>query len=427
METSIIYHVEIKKLWGIKTISTHFDEHINVFIGINGSSKTTFLNLIEATLSVDLKMFLSIDFESITIDFRSGSVNKLFVTKTEKDNDFFVVYKFDDEDPISIPCNDFLIQRNYRFSIRFRESLNIVRKKMREIINLSWLSVNRDNANPGEIERRDLERGNNMVDNKLKELAHDLVLYQLQLESESNKIADRFKENVLSLMLYNETSDRFDNEELTRYSSIDTKALQTDLFRAFSALGVARDKSPAIQNHVNKIKLVIDNITKQNTLTIDDAFVLALINRTFSIIDISKKHELQKKEIYAPMEKFLRCLRKFMPEKEFILNKNNEGELGVILKEDKKDDITIGLTSLSSGEKQLFILITEALLQKGLPHLFIADEPELSLHIGWQRLVLGELLEMNPNAQIIVATHSPEIAGKYPNNIVNMKNITRYE
>lgn len=116
-----------------------------------------------------------------------------------------------------------------------------------------------------------------------------------------------------------------------------------------------------------------------------------------------------------------------MPDKTFKLNGNNEGGLGIVLKENKMEDISIGLSSLSSGEKQLFILITEALLQKGLPHLFIADEPELSLHIGWQRLVIGELLEMNPNAQIIIATHSPEIAGKYPNNIINMKNITRYE
>ena len=43
MAASRIKHVSIKKLWGVKSISTDFHEHINIFIGSNGSSKTTFL------------------------------------------------------------------------------------------------------------------------------------------------------------------------------------------------------------------------------------------------------------------------------------------------------------------------------------------------------------------------------------------------
>ena len=84
------------------------------------------------------------------------------------------------------------------------------------------------------------------------------------------------------------------------------------------------------------------------------------------------------------------------------------------------------MKTLSSGEKQLFILLTEALLQKESNYLFIADEPELSLHIKWQKQILSEMLSINPNAQIIVATHSPEVASNYPNRIINMANITSY-
>ena len=105
----------------------------------------------------------------------------------------------------------------------------------------------------------------------------------------------------------------------------------------------------------------------------------------------------------------------------------SEHLLAGILKEGESKDVFINITSLSSGEKQLFILLTEALLQRGIPHLFIADEPELSLHIEWQRKILNALLDLNPNAQIIVATHSPEIAGNFAENIVNMKKITSYE
>lgn len=83
-------------------------------------------------------------------------------------------------------------------------------------------------------------------------------------------------------------------------------------------------------------------------------------------------------------------------------------------------------TSLSSGEKQLLILLTETLLQQNSPTIFIADEPELSLHIDWQRKIISSVRELNPNAQVIVATHSPEIAGLWTSNVINMANITKY-
>ncbi len=84
---------------------------------------------------------------------------------------------------------------------------------------------------------------------------------------------------------------------------------------------------------------------------------------------------------------------------------------------------SIIISQLSSGEKQLIILLTETLLQKKSQTIFIADEPELSLHIEWQRKIIPSIKELNPNAQIIVATHSPEIVGKWKSNAINMEGI----
>lgn len=78
---------------------------------------------------------------------------------------------------------------------------------------------------------------------------------------------------------------------------------------------------------------------------------------------------------------------------------------------------------LSSGEKQVLILLTESLLQGGDSKIFIADEPELSLHIDWQSMILPSIKKLNSQAQIIVATHSPEVAGEYPGNILDMEDI----
>ena len=65
----------------------------------------------------------------------------------------------------------------------------------------------------------------------------------------------------------------------------------------------------------------------------------------------------------------------------------------------------------------------EVLLQEGRNLIFIADEPELSLHVLWQEKLLKALRALNENAQLIVATHSPDIVADYSQNVVDMKNI----
>lgn len=43
---------------------------------------------------------------------------------------------------------------------------------------------------------------------------------------------------------------------------------------------------------------------------------------------------------------------------------------------------------------------------------FMMDEPEISLHINWQQTLIETLRTLNPNCQLIIATHSPSIFGK---------------
>lgn len=45
--------------------------------------------------------------------------------------------------------------------------------------------------------------------------------------------------------------------------------------------------------------------------------------------------------------------------------------------------------------------------------IFVVDEPELSLHLSWQKVFVKKALEVNSNVQLIFATHAPEIIGKY--------------
>lgn len=62
---------------------------------------------------------------------------------------------------------------------------------------------------------------------------------------------------------------------------------------------------------------------------------------------------------------------------------------------------------LSSGEKQMLIILLTVLLEDNEHYVLLMDEPEASLHVEWQQKLVGILRKMNPNAQIILTTHSP--------------------
>jgi len=394
-----------------------------------GTSKLLYISDITKRIGnffkLPIQLFQSVSYPELALLEESF---KIKVIKTNTEEIPMIKYIFNHSIEYELPCTE-TVFRPYRYPVRYKEAYSNIQEKLSQLVNISWLSINRDNASFFEYERgrEYMERIRNMVDMKLQDLVNKLIVYQLQLESEANKNANKFKEEVLSLMLYNESVDIYKTESMERVISTDTDSMRKDLFMAFKALGVAKDKSEQILVHINKIKDLISDITAKKPISLDGVFILSLINRTLSIIEISKTHENQTREIFAPMDKFWKCLKSFMPNKIFELGKDSDANINILLKEGTYKDVSINITSLSSGEKQLFILLTEALLQKSMTHLFIADEPELSLHIEWQRKILNALLELNPNAQIIVATHSPEIAGNFPENITNMKKITSYE
>ena len=70
---------------------------------------------------------------------------------------------------------------------------------------------------------------------------------------------------------------------------------------------------------------------------------------------------------------------------------------------------------LSSGEKQLLLLLCNAIIARNNGTIFIIDEPEISLNIKWQRKLIDALLTCleGVDSQIILATHSIEILSKY--------------
>lgn len=91
---------------------------------------------------------------------------------------------------------------------------------------------------------------------------------------------------------------------------------------------------------------------------------------------------------------------------------NDNGETFAILNF-RQDEQLLTSLELSSGEKQmlviLFQVVNQVLSAKQQPCLILMDEPEISLHVEWQEELIDKIQELNSNAQLIVATHSPSI------------------
>lgn len=80
---------------------------------------------------------------------------------------------------------------------------------------------------------------------------------------------------------------------------------------------------------------------------------------------------------------------------------------------------------LSSGEKQMLVILLTVLVQDKQPCILMMDEPEISLHIEWQQRVIEIIREMNPHAQIILTTHSPAmIMGGWMDAVTEVTDIT---
>ena len=64
---------------------------------------------------------------------------------------------------------------------------------------------------------------------------------------------------------------------------------------------------------------------------------------------------------------------------------------------------------LSSGEKQMLVILLTVLVEDNCPYVLFMDEPEVSLHVEWQQQLIDLILSLNPNVQIILTTHSPAV------------------
>lgn len=85
----------------------------------------------------------------------------------------------------------------------------------------------------------------------------------------------------------------------------------------------------------------------------------------------------------------------------------------------------IPIDVLSSGEKQILLILLRVFLTESKEAYVLLDEPENSLDISWQYELINTLVKLNPNAQYFITTHSPSIFGDgWGDKIIYMEDVT---
>ena len=425
---NILKSVFIEGLWGEATPSIEFkvDPNFNFLIGQNGTGKTTVINLIAAALVADFERLDKTQFSRILITLKEVNGRKNpsieIIKKAKSDLPYFdIQYKIKNssKEEAKVFDLDALAEEQYfrgmpprvlrdRF---YREKFLDIQQQLRSMLNLCWLSVHRQNIN---LRDDDQNKHVPAVDQKLTSLNHSFLRYFSQLSRKYGDETNEFQKNVFLsfLTIQNEKS------LIGQSQTIDIETEENALANVFEVLGVESIKySAKLKQHFEKLADARQDFQKGSFTTKAFAAIYNAL-KTHSIVQYYNELEVKSKEIFRPRDTFIAVLNELFDGRKIAsISERNE----IILK--TKNDRQVLLEDLSSGEKQLLIILGEALLQENQSAIYIADEPELSLHVKWQERLTSSILKLNPNAQILFATHSPDIVSIHTDNIIDMEKI----
>ncbi len=119
-----------------------------------------------------------------------------------------------------------------------------------------------------------------------------------------------------------------------------------------------------------------------------------IVNQGFSKEEVNKNHNL-----------FLQKINNLFKATGKVFGQNSKDKTIIF----KQNGLELSLYQLSSGEKQMLIILLTVLLQDQKPSILLLDEPEISMHLTWQYELIEIIRTLNPNCQVIIVTHSPSI------------------
>jgi predicted ATP-dependent endonuclease of OLD family len=431
MNEYFIANYAVKGLWGYKDYPITFFNDVNVIIGPNASGKTTLINILYDTLSGNLSRLCRTEFSEVVIGLQSFSGdNKECITVARNANELKVSIG---KDSIKFPMLAFQQSAEGRDIMdvppellrrRIGVGLQEIRNRLRGLVPAVWLPVSRrlpigeeDEGSRRPLHRKSLES----VDECLARLTESLQQYRLSLNSDLAELRKEFQRHALENILYDKKHDRW-TSSLEPPSNTD----QEQLMKAFRDVGFVDTKMEArISEHFAAAREVIAKMSqKEKTRTgveinIETIMIIPLIARTRAMVGFAAELERERGELFKPLEQYTSIASGFLKDKEVSVS--DKGDLIIMPKREGQG--ALEWRHLSSGEKQILILLTQALVSGRSPVVYVADEPELSLHVIWQEKLLSSLTKLAGRCQFIVATHSPDIAAGFGDKVIDLARI----
>lgn len=438
---------EAEEVNGYLNFDIEFKESLTFLIGINGSGKTTAIKLILGLLSPSWLNLTQIKYKYAQVECTANNYQLIirseytdsekiklsFINKSNPENSANSVVRVQDLQSFQYgEIERFEMRqamaRYSRFETSFVE-LDAV-KRIRELTTPIFLGLDRrihegvdiDMLNVDSlIKERDVT--SNIKGNLYESLMDVENLVKTCFLEYSQKV-DFISSNLKNKLIYSSFDIIQPNQSVGL--QIDTKLdlenrkkriieasknfeipeLETKIIHYFEELDIIQKKLQKEQNS-KKSK----EPSKEFLDLIGQWFINSpQLQRIDNIISLYEAAQNEMISEYNSFSKFESLANKYFGESGKKLSIKKNGVIDVELPNNKESNVY----RLSSGEKQIIVMLAQ-LVFGTKRNVFIIDEPELSLHLGWQEIFVQTIMEASPETQFILATHSPTIVGRIEN------------
>lgn len=401
--------IEIKNLFGRFNYTLDFEgKNIVILTGPNGFGKSTILQIIDAISNDRIFYLLKIEFKEIRFYFVCNNKD-VFFTIAKKDGNLYI-----DNLPIKFEGRWKNINKiiNNLTDIYSKERKPIDEKYLHDfdfffekIIDEKFENIRQQKATKNNFRQRLNELINNLGDVRI--ISEQRLLKKKNLNEKNEEIVD------VVLHLPGELKKKI-SKVSDRYSNIANKLDSTYPQRLFNAKDEIKTEDE-FRVYMEDSKIKFNKLREYDLAEMPSIGESQYNSKYATALKIYFDDFAKKYEVFEPLIKkfdlFTSIINARFNFKKIKISKTNGLEVVDQNDENKK----ISLQQLSSGEKQEIILFYNLIFNTKDNLLLLIDEPEISLHIVWQKMFLDDLLKIIDVTKInvILATHSPQIISNH--------------